>query len=120
MNFTKLMMTFHFEVERGERREMISAIFGTDYGMPVCKIRDEEKQRWHYLTSNGIRFIVNDAETILITAFIVSMSQAKEMYRIAGEHMPNSMVKRIQKNQIKIQKFNEKKLEKRLDNLRIA
>lgn len=118
MDFSKLLGTFHYEVERKERREMIEEFYGSDYGTPMAKILDGN--RWHYLTSNGIEVVVNHEETVLITAFIITMSQARRFYKTAGSHMPKAMIKRIEKNQIKIQKFYERKLEKRLDNLRIA
>ena len=109
MSFDNLVMSYHYECERRERRELMEQIFHGDYGTYICKSL-EEKNKWRYLTSMGICFVLDYAETTIITAFPCSVARAREICQDAGVHMSNSLRKRIEKNIVKIDKFYDRKV----------
>lgn len=109
MDFEILTMSYHYETERAERRELMCEICRGNFGEYLCKAKGHS-DCWRCMTTMGICFVVDPSLKRIITAYPCSMSQARAICKSAGVHMSNSLQKRIEKNQMRIDKFYSKKV----------
>jgi len=103
MELSKLLVSRHYQYDRIERQEMIKKVLNNNWGSPVCKIMHENK--WKYLTDTGMCFVVNKEETLIITAYIATLEQARHMFYFAGRSIPEFMITKVKKNNQKVKKF---------------
>lgn len=84
----EMTMTYHYKVERKERREFIEKEIG--FGQIIKKVY--HNGTWNCLTDTGIMMILDDDQKTIITAFCPRVGQLKVFY---GD--PNKAPKAIRK-----------------------
>lgn len=92
----KLTMTQHASKERATRLERIIEIAGI--GEPAKRVWQEERQHWEVITTTGILLVMNEQQTVLVTAFACNMNKARALYK-GDRNIPKSIKKAIINNE---------------------
>lgn len=83
-----MTMTYHYEVERKERRELIENEIG--FGQIIKKVY--RNHSWNCITDTGIVIILDDDGATIITAYCPRVQELKYFY---GD--PNKAPKELRK-----------------------
>lgn len=89
-------MTYHYEVERKERRELIEREIG--FGQIIK--RTYRNSCWSCLTDTGIMLIVDDDETTIITAYCPRVAELKVFYG-SVDKVPKYIRKKVYQHESK-------------------
>jgi hypothetical protein len=98
MNPRELNVSSHFTYDRKERLHEINWVLLNNWGISIKKSWEPEKRRWRHLTNTGLFVVTNEAETDIITMFIPSVSQARQVFNDNGVKMPYDFYCLVKKN----------------------
>lgn len=99
-------MSYHFRVERAERREAISAAVGygtiikEKYTRTSEQIMKNISGRYMCVTDTGIIIIKNETKDVIITAYVATMRELLSIYN-GMNNIPKFLRTKCDRNQIK-------------------
>lgn len=89
-------MTYHYEVQRAARREILEKEIGM--GQIIKKVY--KNQRWSCLTDTGIMLIMDDDGITIITAYCPRVAELKIFYG-SVEKAPKNIRKKVYQHESK-------------------
>jgi hypothetical protein len=103
LNLNELLVSYHFQNDRAERKERIDAVLGGNYGQIIKQVYCKGAIRC--LTDMGLIFIVNEQQTLILTYYFARKETIYQMYKGKLASVPSFIVKRVDKNARKYKKL---------------
>lgn len=91
-----MVMSYHFEVERKERREFIEQNIG--FGQIIKKVY--RNHSWNCLTDTGVMMIIDEDELTIITAYCPRVAELKIFYG-SVDKVPKYLRKKVTQHESK-------------------
>lgn len=100
----KMYMTNHVVNDRMDRMLMIAEHIG--WGEPILTFRNEKRQNIQVMTSTGVMLIKTMDNQCLITAYVATVEQVKEICKYCGLHrIPAALYNVAVKNQKRVARW---------------
>lgn len=93
-----MTLSRHAQCDRMERLDYIKATIGLGYIIKECNRIKNGREEWACITNTGVMMIQNRDRTKLVTAFIATVGQAKQVYR--SNRLPAEVYQTIIRNRV--------------------
>lgn len=93
-----IKLSHHAAADRIERLVNIAATIGIGEEIVSFPYTDQKQQKIQSITDTGVLLVMSSDRSVLITAYMVTISKAFALYKDNGMDIPPKLIKTIQYN----------------------